>query len=365
MTSNPETKARLAWVDAAKGLSIMLVVMMYAAYSVGEDTGGIGILHYIIGFATPFRMPEFFLISGLFLNKVIDRPWARYADRRVVHYLYFYLVWMLIHVGVKTALAEGAPYEALQLAVHSLVEPYGVLWFIYVLALTSAATRLFNTLKIPLWAGFLIGAALQIAPVATGFYAIDQFATYFVYFYTGYAIAPKVFEMVAFATSNKGFAIAGLLVWALTNAALVFWPGYQFHPDHFQMGLAGLPVVHLSLAIAGALALCTIAALLMQLPRMTWLSWMGSKSLVVYLSFALPMSAMRILLIKLGFADATNLLSLAVFGTALISPFILYALIQWTGRGKFLFERPAWAHIPGTPGSRSYAERGTFAVPAE
>jgi uncharacterized membrane protein YcfT len=27
-----------------------------------------GILHYVIGFATPFRMPEFFMISGLFLS---------------------------------------------------------------------------------------------------------------------------------------------------------------------------------------------------------------------------------------------------------------------------------------------------------
>jgi len=28
--------------------------------------------------------------------------------------------------------------------------------------------------------------------------------------------------------------------------------------------------------------------------------------------------------------------------------------VQWSGYGKFLFERPAWAHIPGTPGSVNY-----------
>ena len=68
---------RLDWVDMAKGLSIFLVVMMYAASSVGEDTGGVGALHWAIAFATPFRMPEFFLISGLFLSQVIDRAVAR------------------------------------------------------------------------------------------------------------------------------------------------------------------------------------------------------------------------------------------------------------------------------------------------
>ena len=40
--------------------------------------------------------------------------------------------------------------------------------------------------------------------------------------------------------------------------------------------------------------------------------------------------------------------------TAVVSPLILYWFIQKTGWLRFLFERPAWAHLPGTPGSRSY-----------
>lgn len=84
---------RFGWVDGAKGMSIILVVMMHAAYGTGNATGTPGFMHYIIGFATPFRMPEFFLISGLFLSKVIARDWRRYFDRRVVHYFYFYANW--------------------------------------------------------------------------------------------------------------------------------------------------------------------------------------------------------------------------------------------------------------------------------
>ncbi|TIV87015.1 MAG: acyltransferase, partial [Mesorhizobium sp.] len=40
---------RMPWVDTAKGLSIILVVMMYSAYNTGEYTGGVGFLHYVIG----------------------------------------------------------------------------------------------------------------------------------------------------------------------------------------------------------------------------------------------------------------------------------------------------------------------------
>ncbi|TIW83028.1 MAG: acyltransferase, partial [Mesorhizobium sp.] len=39
MNSSP---MRMPWVDTAKGLSIILVVMMYSAYNTGEYTGGVG-----------------------------------------------------------------------------------------------------------------------------------------------------------------------------------------------------------------------------------------------------------------------------------------------------------------------------------
>ena len=185
-----EPTHRLQWVDMAKGLSILLVVMMYSAFSTGEDTGGTGVLHWIIGFATPFRMPEFFMISGLFLSLVIARDWKRYADRRVVHYLYFYALWALIHIVFKVALLAGDPATALNYLGWAVIEPYGVLWFIYMLAVVSAATKLLHDLRVPHWAVLAIGAALQMSALHTGSYIIDQFAAYFVYFYAGYALAP-------------------------------------------------------------------------------------------------------------------------------------------------------------------------------
>src|SRR6476619_1998165 len=125
---------RMSWVDMAKGLSIILVVAMYSAYNTGQYTDATGFLHYFIAFATSFRMPEFFLISGLFLSQVIDRPWLRYADRRVIHYLYFYAVWALIMIVLKVGVFSRAPVEMLRELALALVEPYGVLWFIYMLA---------------------------------------------------------------------------------------------------------------------------------------------------------------------------------------------------------------------------------------
>ena len=66
-------EGRVPWVDTAKGLCIVLVVMMHATLGVGEAMGGEGFMHWAVAFARPFRMPDFFLVSGLFLSRVIDR----------------------------------------------------------------------------------------------------------------------------------------------------------------------------------------------------------------------------------------------------------------------------------------------------
>ncbi len=349
---------RLDWVDMAKGLSIFLVVMMYAASSVGEDTGGVGVLHWAIAFATPFRMPEFFLISGLFLSQVIDRPWRAFADRRVVHYLYFYVLWALIHIIFKVGLLTADPGGAVEQIGLAVIQPYGVLWFIYMLAVVGAVTKLLHGLRAPRWAVVGLAAVLQMLSIHTGSYLIDQFAHYFVFFYAGYVLAPALFRLADWAAGHAALALLGLAVWAILNAALVFSPGFAMHPIHPVMGYAGLPGVHSLLALFGTAALCVIAALLTRLPFMNWLRWMGSKSLVIYVAFVLPMGISRTLLIKLG-VDEPTVLSLAIMAISIVSPLILYWLVLRTGMGGFLFERPAWAHLPGT------ARRSPVTAPAE
>lgn len=347
---------RLDWVDAAKGISIILVVMMHSAYGVGEQTGAAGYLHYVIAWATPFRMPEFFLISGLFLSHVIGRDWLRFSDRRVVHYLYFYALWAVLQIAFKVGLGTGDPASALGQIGLAVIEPYGVLWFIYMLAVFSLATKLLHELRAPHWGVLGIAALMQMSPIHTGSGIVDQFAEYFVYFYGGYALAPQIFRIVAWAERNTEVAIGALVSYALINAALVFGGAFELRPVHTQMGYAAIPGLHLILAFTGSIALCVFAALLMRLKWMDWLRWLGAHSIVVYLSFSIPMAVTRVLLLKLGIVTDTGLISTAVMLSALVSPLLLYVLIQWTGRGRFLFERPAWAHLPGTPGSSRHAK---------
>lgn len=336
---------RLDWVDAAKGLSILLVVMLYATNGAGEATGNVGVLHYFIGFATPFRMPEFFLISGLFLANVINRPWGKYADRRVVHYFYFYALWAIIHIVLKVGLASADPITAAEYLLWAIIQPYGVLWFIYVLALTSLATKVLTQLRVPHWVAFAGAAALSMAQIDTASYALDQFAKYFAFFYAGYALAPWIFKLVQKAISAPKIALAGLAFWAALNGYLVFTPGFVAAPMHFTMGLAEIPVLKFSLALIGAIALCVAAGLLSQKTWMGWLSFIGKRSLVIYLAFALPLSFSRIALIKLGLISDTTLLTIVTMLISIVLPLVGYWMIEKVGFGRFLFTRPAWATL--------------------
>jgi uncharacterized membrane protein YcfT len=168
----------------------------------------------------------------------------------------------------------------------------------------------------------------------------------------GYAGSRYVFRIVEAASRHPALAWAGLAVWALLEAFLVFWPNGHPAPMEMHMGLAAFPPLHLVLAVAGAIALCTLGYLLMQMRYTEWLRWLGEHSLVVYLAFTLPMSAVRIIAMKAGILTGTSELSIAVLILSVAAPVALYLLVKRFGIGEFLFERPAWAHIPGTPGSR-------------
>lgn len=338
----------MPWVDTAKGLSIILVVMMYAAYNTGEYTGQVGFLHYVIGFATPFRMPEFFLISGLFLSQVIDRPWRRYADRRILHYAYFYAVWAIIMIGLKIGIYGRDPSSMLRDIAMSAVEPYGVLWFIYMLAVFGLVARLLWQLKIPDPIVIALAAVLQMSGIEATSYILTQFVAYFVFFYIGYAAAPFVFRLVGWTQRHTVLSVAGLLVWALANGLLVFSPGFSVQPTVTHMGLATFPPLHLGLAVLGALALCVLGALLVRLSFMDWLRWLGEHSLVIYVAFTLPMSVFRAVALRTGLITETGALSLAVLVVSLAGPVLLYMLLKRAGIGAFLFERPNWARLAGS-----------------
>lgn len=366
---SPPVTSRVAWVDIAKGICIIMVVMVHATLGVELAAGEKGWMHYAVAWARPFRMPDFFLISGLFLGLVIDRPWLRYIDRKVVHFAYFYILWLTIQFAFKApgmAIEEGvgAAFSSYLLA---FVQPFGTLWFVYILPIFFVFTRMVRTL--PAWFVLLWAAVLEILPVETGSITFDEFCARYVYFFAGYALAVHVFRIADWVRAHPGKAAALMALWAPLNALLVFTPAPAavaafLQPDignsGAQGGIAELPVVSLALGSAGLLAVIATATLLDGRRGTEWLRWLGAHSIVIYLAFFLPMAATRVLLLWTGLVADIGTVSLVVTIVAVAAPAVFYLLVRRTGWGTWLFERPAWAYLD-RPAPR-HADQATLTV---
>jgi uncharacterized membrane protein YcfT len=331
MSANSSTE-RVAWVDYAKGFCIIMVVMMHSTLGVEKAAGAEGWMHALVAFATPFRMPDFFLISGLFLGRVIDRNWRDYLDRKVVHFAYFYLLWLTIQFVFKAPeFASGiGPGGVVQLYLVSLIDPFGTIWFIYLLPIFFVVVK--ATKRVPWWIIWAIGAALEISDVHTGWIVIDEFAARFVYFYSGYVFAPLMFRAADAVSNRPALAAGGLAVWGAVNGAAVF------------SGVSALPVVSLALGLAGAGAVVTFATLLSRVNFMAAIRACGRHSIVIYLAFFLPMAASRIALLRLGVTEDIGTISLIVTVSGVVFPLVLFWIVRGTPL-RFLFERPDFARL--------------------
>jgi uncharacterized membrane protein YcfT len=319
--------ARVDWVDYGKGICIVMVVMMHSVLGVELAAGQTGFMHALITFAKPFRMPDFFLISGLFLPRVIGRDWRTFLDRKVVHFAYFYVLWVTIQFGFKAPAfaAETSWARAGYLYLESFVEPFGTLWFIYLLPIFFVVTKATRALPPPLIWG--CAALLEMAHIATGWTVIDEFAARFVYFYSGYWLARHVFALSDRARQQPLLALAALACWAVLNESLV------------RAGLSEWPAISLILGLAGACAVVTTGTLLARAQSLGFLRFCGEHSIVIYLAFFLPMAATRTLLLRAGIIHDVGAMSLAVTIIALFGALAIWRLALRFG-ANFLFERP-------------------------
>ena len=335
-----ETSSRIDWVDYSKGICIILVVFMHSTLGVENALGTRSWLHGFIEWARPFRMPDFFMLSGLFLASRIDRPWRAYLDTKLLHFAYFYGLWMTIQFALKGPSLYGgsAPAEILAAYGWSFIDPYATLWFIYLLAVFFLVVKALHWA--PPAAIFLAGAVLESLPVETGYVLLDEFAARFIYFYSGYLFASRIFAFAGtIASASLAALVPAWIAWAVLNGWLV------------KEGAATLPIVSLALGFAGSAAVITAGVLLLRSRWANALRYCGENSIVIYLAFVLFMAPTRILLLRSGVVDDPGLVALAVTAAGVIGPLILFRITRSTPL-RFLFIRPAMFRLTPLPKGR-------------
>ena len=337
------TANRVDWVDYAKGFCILLIVMMHSTLGVEEALGQEGWMHGIVEFAQPFRVPDFFLLAGLFVARTLDRDWRHYLDKKVVHYAYFYVLWLFLNFAFKApSMAADVGWAGVgENFAMSFIDPFGVLWFIYLLPIFLVTAKLAR--RFPGWAVWLVAAGLQLLPISTGWMVIDEFASRFVYFYSGVLFAPLIFRFAESVLKNARPALLFIAGWGVGNWFLT------------STGNADLPFISLALGLVGCAAIIAISALMSKSDLMAPIRYAGAHSIVIYLAFFIPMATAREALIRFGVIDDAGLLSMLVWVIASTGPLVLYWAVRKSPL-RFLFERPGWAYIHDRPRKMAPAE---------
>lgn len=263
---------RETWIDAGRGIAVVLVVLYHAArwFDVAE-------WEQINGYVSSVRMPFFFVISGMLAYRVgtagqSGTTWRALWDRRLSLYLWVFVIWE----GIGTACyligfaVQGTPLgfgPMLRDLLMAPVRPQFELWFIWALALFCVVARLLRSLD---WRWHLVVAAVPSAIALTDGFDLGNVGwngalKYYAFFVCG--IHLRVL-LLRFARTSWPVRAGLLLGWALLATVVEV------------AGLRSVVGVYFVLCTVGILAGVALGTFLV---RSAILVRIGSSTLPVYL----------------------------------------------------------------------------------
>lgn len=267
---------RETWVDAAKGIAIIFVVLYHSVIFMA-DIGLGSIWVPLSGLLDSFRMPLFFFTAGLFAAKALQLTFGSLFRHRVLRLLWLYVLWSLIYVVVFQFVPiahEGGPTWLGFLLI--LIWPNASTWFIYALALFFMLTWLLRPL--PVWVQFIPALALTLAfgtrLVSSGSEPLDKMAIYYVFF-----LAAVHFGSVARRLAPT------VRVWHCLVLAVVYG---AIASVIVLTAIERVPGVRLLASVIAIALGVSIAVLLDQSAAFRWLHRLGSHTLPIYLLHFYP-----------------------------------------------------------------------------
>lgn len=130
--------ARFTWIDIAKGIATLLVVYRHVLYGIGRRGVDVGdILWNLNEMVYSFRMPLFFILSGIFFARSVEkRSRGQFITYKARTLMYPYILWALIQVTLQVILSRYTNSDrGLEDYLFILIKPRAIdqLWFLYTL----------------------------------------------------------------------------------------------------------------------------------------------------------------------------------------------------------------------------------------
>jgi len=282
-------RERLAWVDAARALCVLAVVVLHTTISllaVFEPDPLDMAWRRIVDAMTPFRMPALSLLSGLLLASRVRAGLGNLRARASVALsAWLYVLWLAVFLIVALAVGSsiwlgqfgyGKTGDSLASFVDQLVLPRTVLWYVAALAIWS--TILAAMRRVPPAAVLIVLAALSIASFSLPTNGAEQYSNmirYFVFFAVGVYAADRICNLIQRSPWVTALVAAGVFI--ATALASSFGPSERVDD-----------VLTVPRDIAGAMIVMLLAVALCRLPGVgRGLAWVGRRTLPIYVMHAI------------------------------------------------------------------------------
>ena len=282
-------KTRIEWLDIAKGLSIILVVVYHTLLYLNLQDMAPGIYTKISGIMTPIRMPLFFSVSGLLAASAMRATWPDFLRRKIWTFVWLFGIWSTARwLYFRYVQTNGmVPSEGLD--PYQLIEmwwaPNTGIWFIWALAIFMTATKLLSSAPhIPIIAAAMVLSVL----VFGGHLTVDLFThrnvlQYFVFFLFGCWYGKTFATMIT--ERPLHFAAGGFVAFLL----LTLFNG--------TLQALELGVWAFAASIAGLFWFCGMAVLMSRLKALRdTFAYFGRNTLPVYVTHVMLVSGITGLL---------------------------------------------------------------------
>lgn len=313
--AGPGSGERFAWMDAVRGIAIVLVILRHAT-TVPAQFGiaapeWFQALHDLL---IPFRMPALMLLSGMLLDRSLAKGLPRYADGKLRGLLWPYVIWAFIFLGLDDGGEHWLDPSAWVATAH--------LWFLFFLLLYYAAAVLVR----PLPAGAVVAVVWAVSLLLPDGSLAGQLTYFAGWFFLGQLLSRHPGTLTRLTQPLP----AALL--AVPAAAFAIWgidgpPELEYRAEFAPFALAGIIAL-----IAG------IAALPQD--RLSTLRGIGRTSMIWYAAHVPLLLVTRRLLVSIGIESFwihwTLGSAVALLGS--------WALVRLSARGapfSWLFRAPA------------------------